>query len=125
MLARLPAQFAKLLGAGAVELPPLGGGGGRGARRRSKQQTLRGVTFPPHSQSGGVATRTPKCFARNHFFFSVFAKYSRICACVSGAAQIASISSTDATAICDASRRYGSRSCRFVMRNVSRGTDIN
>src|SRR3954451_6450241 len=51
---------------GRVPEPPIWEGGGREAsRRRSKHHTRRGITIPPPSQSGGFATRSPKCFARN------------------------------------------------------------
>src|SRR3954452_17931494 len=56
MLARFAAHFAKLWSAVATEPPLWEGGGRRVSRERRKHQTLRGVTIPPPSQSGGLAT---------------------------------------------------------------------
>src|SRR6185295_7323786 len=55
-LARLAAYFAKLWSAVAIEPPLWEGGGRRPSRRPSKHHTLRVVTIPPPSQSGGLAT---------------------------------------------------------------------
>ena len=49
--------------------------------------------------------RAPDSPVRLYFFTIVFARYRRMCSCVSGAAQLASISSTEATAMWEASRR--------------------
>jgi len=57
MLAAPAAYFAKLWSAVAIEPPLWEGGGGRSSRGRSKHHTLRIVTLPPPSQSGGsIAT---------------------------------------------------------------------
>src|SRR3954447_5122577 len=56
MLARFAAHFAKLWSAVATEPPLWEGGGRRRSRERRKHHALRGVTIPPPSQIGGLAT---------------------------------------------------------------------
>jgi hypothetical protein len=56
MNARLATRFREALECGGDRATPLGGRGTVRSRRRRKHHTLRVVTIPPPSQSGGLAT---------------------------------------------------------------------